>query len=151
MKWVLSHATDELRHWLLQLEEGSRSLTLNLQRLSLRLHGFSKRLFFLQVQGLLQKKVLLRSEYGIVMGETVFAEKSFPAPVIVNEQKLFYQVADEKLQLLDSGKNIIGECQLADRYGPGKPEFYGLLFGFAWFLTADSVANTYEAFKASQG
>lgn len=141
MKWVLSHATDEVHHWLLQQEEGSRSLILHLQRLSLRLNGFSKRLFFLQVQGLLQKKILLRSEYGVELGETSFADKSPFAPIIINEQKFFYQVDGTKLMLLDGEKNNLGECEMAPDSAQDKVEFYALLFGFAWFITADAVAE----------
>ncbi len=139
MKWVLSHATDELHHWLLQLQEGSRSLTLNLKRLSLRLHGFSKRLFFLQVQGFLNKKVLLRSEYGVVLGETAFAEKPSAAPLLFNGQRFFYTLENEKLVLLDSEKNTVGQSDISAEATTGKYEFYALLFGLAWLLTADAA------------
>jgi hypothetical protein len=149
MKWVLSHATDELHHWLLQQDEGSRSLLLHLKRSSLRLNGFSKRLFFLQVQGLLQKKVLLRSEYGVELGEAVFAEKLLPSSMILNGQKLFYQTKEGKLVLLDSEKNKLGECAM-EQEGLNKLEFYALLFGFAWFVTADVVAEkTYAVLETT--
>lgn len=150
MKWVLSHTTNELHRWLLQQEEGSRSLTLHLQRLSLRLNGFSKRLFFLQVGGLLQKKILLRSEYGVVLGETIFADKSPFAPIIINGQKFFYQVEGTKLMLFDGEKNNLGECDVAPNAAQDKIEFYALLFGFAWFVTADAVAEkTYAVLETS--
>jgi hypothetical protein len=150
MKWVLSHATDEIHHWLLQQEEGSRSLTLHLQRLSLRLSGFSKRLFFLQVGGLLQKKISLRSEYGVELGEVVFTEKASPASIILNGQKLFYQAEDGKLVLRDGDKVVLGECEIAQGADLNRTEFYALLFGFAWFVTVDSLAEkTYAAMETS--
>lgn len=150
MKWVLSHATDELHHWQLQQDEGSRSLTLHLQRYSLRLNGFSRRLFFLQEQGFLQKKLLLRSEYGVEMGETVFSEKSSAAAFIFNGQKLSYEVAEGKLVLLDNEKNELGQCGLPQENRLGRIEFYALLFGFAWFVTADAVVEkTYAALETS--
>ena len=141
MKWVLSHATNELHHWLLQQEEGSRSLILNQQRHSLRLNGLSKRLFFLQVQGFLNKKVLLRSEYGVVLGETPLTEKLVAAQLLFNGQRFFYAVEDKRLVLLDSEKNIVGKCEITEEVAADKYEFYALLFGFAWFLTADAVAD----------
>jgi hypothetical protein len=116
-------------------------MIINLQRLSLRLTGLSKRLFFLQVQGFLQKKILLRSEYGIVIGETVFADKSSQAPVLFNGQKFFYQVEDGKLTLLDSEKNFVCESELAQPAALNRFEFYSLLFGLAWFSTTDAVAD----------
>jgi hypothetical protein len=150
MKWVLSHATDDLHHWLLQQEENSRSLTLHLQRLSLRLNGFSKRLFFLQVQGILQKKITLCSEYGVVMAETIFADNPFSAQIFINGEKYYYELEMGKLMLLDSEKNPIGDCEIANGTNLGKYEFYSLLFGFAWFTVADAMAEkTYEVLKTS--
>ena len=139
MKWVLSHATDELHHWLLQLEKGSRSLTLNLQRLSLRIAGLSKRLFFLQVQGFLQKKVVLCSEYGVSLGETVFTEQPSQGQLVLNEQKFFYKLKDDRLMLMDGEKNNIGESEILQKEAQRGYEFYSLLFGFAWFLTNDAA------------
>lgn len=142
MKWVLSHATDGLHHWLFQQEECSRSLVLNLQRLSLRLLGFTKRLFFLQVQGFIQKKILLRSEYGVVIGETAFSEKPSPGQLMMNGQKLFHHIEDEKLVLRNSENVIVGTSQMTQRAAMNRFEFYSLLFGFAWFLTADSATES---------
>jgi hypothetical protein len=150
MKWVLSHATDELHHWLLQQEENSRSLTLHLQRLSLRLNGFSKRLFFLQVQGFLQKKILLCSEYGVEIGEASFGGSPFSGQLTINGEKFFYEKEQEKLMLFDSEKTPVGDCEIADGTNLGKQEFYSLLFGFAWFVTADAlVEKTYGVLQAN--
>ncbi|RYZ57344.1 MAG: hypothetical protein EOO14_11090 [Chitinophagaceae bacterium] len=137
MKWVLSHATDGLHHWLLQQEENTRSLIFNLQRLSLRLMGLTKRIFFLQVQGLLNKKILLRSEYGVVIGEAPFVSKPSPGQFTINGQKMYHRIEDEKLVLLNSQKAVVGRSDLTTNSLTDKFEFYSLLFGFAWFLTAD--------------
>ena len=137
MKWVLSHATDGLHHWLLQQGENTRSLIINLQRLSLRLVGITKRLFFLQVQGLLNKKILLRSEYGVVIGEAPFTSKPSPGQLTMNGQKLFHRIEDQKLVLLNSEKAVVGTSDLTQNAINDKLEFYSLLFGFAWFITAD--------------
>jgi hypothetical protein len=141
MKWVLTHATDEHHHWLLQQDEGARSLIFNLQRCSLRLGGFSKRLFFLQTQGFLQKKIQLCSEYGVVMGEAHFSDKGFPASFSVNNQRLYCQRNGESLLLFNGEKNLVGECEMPEKAISDRFEFYSLLFGFAWFLTADAVAD----------
>jgi hypothetical protein len=141
MKWVLSHATDGLHHWLLQQEEASRSLILNLQRLSLRLIGFSKRLFFLQVQGFLQKKILLRSEYGVIIAETAFTDKPSSGQLTINGQKFFHRVEEEKLVLLNSENMVVGTSHMMPGAFTNRYEFYSLLFGFAWFLTSDPAAD----------
>lgn len=141
MKWVLSQATDEFHHWLLQKQEGTRSLIVNLHRLSLRLIGVSKRLFFLQVHGFLQKKILLRSEYGVVLGETAFSSKPSPGQLTFNGQKFFHRIEEGQLVLLDNEKKPLGKSELAGGEQMNKFEFYSLLFGLAWFLTADGVAE----------
>jgi hypothetical protein len=141
MKWVLSHATDDIHHWQLQKENGSKSLIFHQQRLSLRLSGLSKRLFFLNVQGFLKKKILLRTEYGIVIGEAPFAEKSLTGQLILNGQTFFYRLEKAQLFLLDSEKQLMARCDLLPEATVEKVEFYSLLFGFAWFLTADAVTE----------
>jgi hypothetical protein len=112
-----------------------------LQRLSLRLIGFSKRLFFLQVQGFLQKKILLRSEYGVIIGETAFTDKPSSGQLTINGQKFFHRVEEEKLVLLNSENMVVGTSQIMPKAFTNRYEFYSLLFGFAWFLTADRAAN----------
>lgn len=141
MKWVLSHTKDGLQHWLLQQGENSRSLVLNLQRLSLRLLGLTKRLFFLQVKGFIHKKILLRSEYGVLIGEAPFTDKTSPGQLTINGQKLFYRVEDENLLLLNSQHSVVGSSRLTPNAVHNRFEFYSLLFGFAWFLTADVAAD----------
>jgi hypothetical protein len=141
MKWIFSHATDNIHHWQLQKEEGRGSLSFNLQHLSLRLSGTSKRVFFLRLQGLLQKKALLHSEYGAAIGETTFAESPSAGQMIFNEQKIFYHVNDAQLRLFADDKQLLATCELPTETTIGKLEFYALLFGLAWFLTADAQAE----------
>lgn len=137
MKWVLSHASDDIHHWQLQHEDESKSLVVNLQRLSLRLSGISKRLFFLNLQGFLHKKILLRTEYGVVMGETAFADKIAPGQLVLNGQKFYYRYKEGCLYLMDSEKQVIATCDLSVE-ATTKLEVYSLLFGFVWFSTADA-------------
>ena len=88
MKWILSQAADGIHEWLLQQKDGTKSLIYHLQRFSLRLLGTTKRLFFLDVQeGFLSKKVVLRNEYGIDLGETTFSENPAEGQLQLNGQK----------------------------------------------------------------
>jgi hypothetical protein len=146
MKWVLSHASDDIRHWQLQQENRSRSLIINLQRRSLRLDGNSKRLFFLEVQGVLQKKVLLRTEYGITIGETALTDK-LPGPLLLNGHKFFYRLENDQWMLLDNERGLVDVCEFPVS-PPSRLEVYGLAFGFAWFTTADAVAEKENSLPA---
>lgn len=141
MKWIFSHATDDIHHWQLQKEEGAASLRFNLQRLSLRLSGTSKRLFFLRVKGLLQKKVQLLSEYGAAIGETSFTTTPSTGQIAFNGQTFFYRNSEAQLRLFTVDNLLLATCALPAETAIGKFAFYSLLFGLAWFLTADSPAG----------
>ena len=143
MQWVLSHATDGLHHWQLQEQSQTRSLIFNQHRLSLRLSGKSRRLFFLEVQGFLHKKILLCSEYGVVIAETAFSEKLQPGQLTCNGQKFFYTVGNNCMQVFNSEKQLIGSSDITPTGEINRYEFYSLLFGQTWFLTADTaIENT---------
>lgn len=149
MKWILSHASDEIHHWQLESEKGAQSLSFNHQWLSLRLSGTSKRLLFLRVQGLLQKRVLLQTEYGIALGETALADKLSAGPITLNEQKLFYEVKNDQISLFDSEKQLLASCSLPADVSPEKLELYSLLFGFAWFVVPEVAAEQKEPLTLS--
>lgn len=145
MQWILSLASDDIHHWQLDNENGSECLSFNRQWLSLRLTGTSKRLLFLRVQGLLQKKVLLQTEYGISLGETALADKLSAGQLILNSQRFFYEVRDDQLFLFDTGKQLLASCGLHADHPFEKLELYGLLFGFAWFVTPAVLAERKKA------
>lgn len=90
----------------------------------------------MDVQGFLHKKVLLRSEYGVEIGETAFAEQPTAASLLLDGKKFFYQAESGRLELFDSEKNLLASCGLDVPDGMEKLEFYSLLFGFVWLQTA---------------
>lgn len=141
MQWVLSHATDSLHYWLLQEQSHTRSIIFNHHRQSLRLAGRSKRLFFLEVQGLLHKKIVLRSEYGVTIAETAFAEKPQAGQLLCNGQKFFYSADNNSMHVFDSNKQLIGSSSTDPDAELERQEFYSLLFGFTWFLTTESIVE----------
>jgi hypothetical protein len=144
MKWVLSHASDDIHHWQLQKEVGFEFLSFNSQWLSLRLTGSSKRLLFLRVQGFLQKKVLLQTEYGVQLGETALTDKLSSGQLLLNEQAFFYEIGDYQLVLFNGEKQVLASCYLPEETVIEKLELYALLFGFAWFMTANAAVESKE-------
>lgn len=150
MKWILSHATDSIHEWLLQQEDKTKSLIFHLQRFSLRLLGSTKRLFFLDVQeGFLSKKITLRNEYGVELGETTFADNPVEGQLQLNGNKYLYRAENNELKLFDSDKNLLATSETALPARMEKSEFYSLLFGFAWLTTADAVAEKEKHFSLS--
>jgi len=141
MKWILSHATEGIHQWQLQQDGRVKFLSFHRQRLSLRIAGITKRLFFLNEQGFLQKKILLRSEYGVAIGETIFIDKPVAGHLTLNEQKFFYRCDEGQLSLFDSEKNLLAVSEFDAAMATDKYERYGLLFGFTWLQLADGVAE----------
>lgn len=98
----------------------------------------------------MQKKLVLRSEYGVEIGEVAFGGNAFFGQLTINGEKFFYEMNHEKLLLLDSEKKPLSECEIVGEASLGKEEFYSLLFGFAWFVTADAVVEkSYVALQAN--
>ena len=147
MKWILSLASDDIHHWQLEHEQGVECLRFNRQWHSLRLTGTSKRLLFLRVQGLLQKKVLLQTEYGISLGETALADKLSAGQLTLNDQRFFYEVTTDQLFLFNTEKQLLASCGLPADLAFEKLELYGLLFGFAWFVVPALSAKRKEEFR----
>lgn len=141
MKWILSHTEDGIHQWQLQQEDKSKRLIVHPQRLSLRLIGTSKRLFFLDVQGFLHKKIFLRNEYGVEMGETAFTENPDSGDLLLNGQNYSYTADDRQLALFDSENNLLATSEIAREPALETLELYSLLFGLAWFITADGLTE----------
>ena len=86
MKWVLSHQSAEHHRWILQTDNGIVPLTYNFSYRSIRVKSKTARLFFLEeADGLFQKKVLLRSEYGVIMGEAQATHTAKGGTLLLNE------------------------------------------------------------------
>lgn len=136
MKWVLSHLSDEHQKWELHDAPEPAQLTYNLQHQSLRIRSKTSRLFFLESSGRFQKKLVLRSEYGIIIGEAAVAPQDTEASLTLNDTRFYYRFSEHQFFLLDKNHEVIS---MADVDQPGLPHrmtMYALLFGHAWIVNA---------------
>ena len=136
MKWILTHQATEHHRWLLTEVQSPALLTYNPKNHSIRIKAKGARLFFLEPVGFLQKKILLRSEYGVVLGEAQWAEKS--GQLLLDNQKFFYRWNDHDLFLYDKSKTLLLQTKVD--YDAVGLEKFAFVFSMAWLY--DSVVAT---------
>ena len=144
MKWVLSHQSAEHHRWVLQTGNDAVTFTYNFSYRSIRIKSKTSRLFFLEEEdGFFQKKVLLRSEYGVIMGETQATHTSKGGVLLFNNEKFFYRWSEGKLLLLNRNKIVVFETGIELRPDAGKLEQMAFVFCNAWLLSAEAgIKNT---------
>ncbi len=144
MKWVLSHQSSGQHRWMLQNADAPAEFIYSLQYHSIRIKAKTVRLFFLEEAGsFFQKKILLRSEYGVVMGETQATHTTKGGTLLLNEEKFFYRWNDGGLRLLDRHKKAVSEMHIELRQDADKMEQMAFVFCNAWLLLTDArVKNT---------
>jgi hypothetical protein len=142
MKWVLSQQSLEHNRWLLQDAQEPAQFTFNHHHNSIRIKGRSNRLFFLEVKGVFQKKVLLRSEYGVVFGETQLVPQK-DVFIFMNDQKYNYHWKDDQLCFLDKNGNIISTFAV-EHTQLHRIEQLALIFASAWISFANANGKKTE-------
>ena len=126
MKWLVQK--NQPKTWTL-LEPGRNAeLKYNNDGHSFRLSAADKRLFFLERKGLFQNRMLLKTEYNIVVGEIHFTPNIQSGQLILDNEKFGFSVKGEELYLFSGNHEhfraaITGLRQL-DAF-----EFSALLFG----------------------
>jgi len=99
MKWILKQANDELQTWELTSNKPFTELKYNQHAHSFRLHSGEKRLFFLEKTGFVQTKLLLKTEYSIVIGEIHFFKNYHSGVAIIEDHKYHYSFKESSLNL----------------------------------------------------
>lgn len=150
MKWVLSHQAGGHHRWVLHTDDGPVQFTYNFQYRSVRTKAKTARLFFLEeADGFFQKKVLLRSEYGVVLGEAQATHTTKDGILLFNNEKFFYRWNDGKLLLLNRHKTVVFQTQIELRQDAVRLERMAFVFCNAWLLSAEAgVKNTRPALTA---
>jgi hypothetical protein len=134
MKWVLSHLSDDHHKWLLQDANEQAQFTYNLQQHSIRIKGKSTRLFFLDVAGFFQKKVILRSEYGVALGDSPVTTNRTEGALSIIDFRAIYQWRQNALLLFDKNRNQLSTVIIEQSESLDKFEQFALLFSHAWIV-----------------
>ena len=143
MKWILSQQSLDHHRWLLQNAAEQTQFTYSLLHGSIRIKSKTNRLFFLEIAGLFHKKVFLRSEYGVIVGESNWTT-SKEGIMQMNEQKLIFCWNDSQLSFFNKNKTLLSSLEVDQPGILDKKEQFVLLFSSAWILFADASTKKSE-------
>lgn len=116
MKWVLSHQSSEHHRWQLRDAAEPALFTYHLQNRSVRIKAKTARLFFLEMAtAFFHKKILLRSEYGILVGEAQLAPAGKLAALTLDDRKYYYCWEDQDLLLYNRDKSLLQKLRVECR------------------------------------
>ena len=99
---------------------------------SFRLNASTKRLLFIEPSGLLQNKLLLKTEYGIEIGEWMRMRNYKSGIVHLNSNRFTYNIGLEGIEMNNGEANVFLQCQPADIAELTKQELAAILFCLAW-------------------
>jgi hypothetical protein len=107
---------------------------LNIQSSSFRLNATTKRLFFIESSGLLQNKTVLKTEYGVEIGEWIALRSIKSGFVTLNAKKLNYRITGQEFRITDKSKQTVAVCDFSYLKEFEKPELAAILFSIAWLV-----------------
>lgn len=139
MRWVPSHQASDHHRWELQTANQPAQFNYNPQNHSIRIKAKTTRLFFLEEAGnFFGKKVLLRSEYGLVMGEAQATHTKKGGTLLLYGEKFFYRWTAGSLTLLDRQKKPLSETGIELRQDADTLEQMAFVFCNAWLVRLEA-------------
>jgi len=116
---------------------------LNIHSSTFRLNAATKRLFFIESSGLLQNKTVLKTEYGVEIGEWITLRSIKNGFIKLNDQRLDYQIIGQQFRITNK-KQIIVVCDFSNLKELEKLELAAILFSIAWLIneTVEEKAAT---------
>ena len=130
MKWNLTYSVNDFHQWSLNEDQLKVGLRYNSEAHTLRVHSDDKRLFFLErTGGVLQSRILLRTDYSVEIGEAYFEKNRHSGQMVLNEKKYSFKVDGSYLKLYNREKKLVFEIDIADIDNLELFEFSALLFG----------------------
>jgi hypothetical protein len=129
MRWVLHHTMNQSNVWTMNEPDANAELKYNKEGHSFRLKAGDKRLFFLERKGLFQNRMLLKTEYNVVVGETNFTRNGHAGQLEIDGEKFNFTIKGNELHLFNKDHKLvdittINELSQLDMY-----ELSALLFG----------------------
>lgn len=128
MRWDLTSTLNDSNHWTLSEDERKAGLRYNKEARSLRLNTDDRRLFFLEKTGVVQSRILLRTEYSVIIGESYFGKNRLSGILNVNENKYSFNITGDRLKLLNRKKELVSEIHIPHIQKLELFEFTALLF-----------------------
>lgn len=142
MRWEITKTLQGSHYWKLQESELEATLRYNNESHSIRLNTTDKRLFFLEKAGVLQPKMMLETEYSVMIGESYFNKNRSMGALVVNDLKFTFTITGEEVHFYDRQKQLLAELTI-----PGVNElelFEFTALTFASILTSLELMRSYE-------
>jgi len=131
MKWELTKTLNGSDYWTLIGKDEKVILRFNDQSNSIRLISDNQRLYFMERKGVLQSKVMLRTEYSVVIGENFFGRNRLSGIINLHQQKYSFRLTGDLLTLKNKNREAIAELMIPGVKYLELFEFSALLFGTA--------------------
>ena len=131
MKWELTKTLNGSDYWTLIGNDEKAILRFNEQANSIRLIRDNQRLYFMERKGVLQSKVMLRTEYSVVIGESFFGRNHLSGIVNLQQLKYSFRLNGDQLTLKNRNKEAVSELTIPGVKYLELFEFSALLFGTA--------------------
>jgi hypothetical protein len=128
MNWNLTNNVDDFHQWTLTGHEENVDFRYHKQARSIRLNTDEKRLFFLERKGILQSKILLKTEYSVVIGESYFGKNRLSGLLTYEGRRHTFKFGPEGLSIFDSNKENVFNFEINHGSHPHLFEFSALLF-----------------------
>lgn len=116
------------------------------QSQSVRLQSNERRVFFLEEVGLLQSKILLKTEYGVQIGENYYTKQQHKGVLYLSKEKFSYSIEADAINIRHKRQQMI--FQLDNAIALNAQDVSALLFSLSWLITNAEISAT-AAHKAS--
>jgi hypothetical protein len=134
MKWKLTSQVNQSNHWQFEGADHSVELRYSKHARSFRLNTGEKRLFFMERTGFFQSKLLITSEYHVMVAECYFIKNRFAGILQLNNAKYEFRADGTQLSILKKDKTLLGHTIIENLESLDIFEFGALLFSFTSLL-----------------
>jgi hypothetical protein len=110
------------------------------QSQSVRLQSNERRVFFLEEVGVLQSKILLKTEYGVQIGENYYTKQQHKGVLYLSKQKFSYSIDADAINMYHKRQQLIFQLDKANALDA--QDVSALLFSLAWMLTNAEISAT---------
>lgn len=139
MNWELTKTLNGSDYWTLVGHNEKAVLRFNELANSIRLISENQRLYFMERKGGLHSKILLKTEYSVIIGESFFGRNRLSGIVNLPHHKYSFEFKGDELTLKNRNKETAAGLNIPGVKYLGLFEFSALMFGTA--LLASRAVN----------
>lgn len=130
MKWILKNSIGFIHHWQIESTETLASVKYSERSHSVRIDAQTRRLFFFEDIGVFVKKRLIKTEYGVIIGENYSKDKE-SGYLFIDKKRIFYSLKNNRI-VLYKGKTKLAKASIDNFKQMDDYEISALGFAFFW-------------------